>query len=1777
MGLPNQITSSPHNYFLSWRSEETPALIWEAEETAQVQETPDTSDKQLLLTLRNLGKTVFQIRKKRAVTRNNATGASIPAAASGSTANSNPPIAVENVYQIFQDSAKGKNRASFTPEQGQRILDFYRQENDDAAVSIYRKIFDSYRKIENFKELAWEFDAEFKSIDDKSSPKSIEDYVIKKGEDRNAVAEKLLFKLKSAEQFFSDLLSKDIYTTEPVVRIFQDTNDQMRFRNSILLMSAIQRYHRQLLNGDTNSRVNQYRSIIHSSIDKLSKSLHENKDVLKRAFTKYSELKKKTDCLAVSPAIKDCFAAISQFINHPDAQEWMPYPSLKRKFVFNLSRFFHQKNLIKPKELDNQRGPDFEKIDDLVQNAVKKYKSSLGPEHNTYSDLELRVYLADKTKYVTIHWQDVKHVMERHYSPTFNPSASKNYNTKFRSEMTLDKIVKTIYERINTEKNNTFGSPEEYHAITFSIDGQMYQIGIDIPGNKKIREGNKKIAEGRGKKTAGEQKRDQPNATKKEQGEGNHSIKLGEKWILEGQKLVEDGTARNLQDRAYNFKQFYPEPRNAVVLVMSRQDVTNPENNTHLRNLLAAFGRRYCAYRIPATYYALVFHEDSTFEMKRLTSDPASAATEKWTWAPHQESLKGVYNKVVLAGYGNHDPKGGVRVQEGISNASTRAIDPDMVGNAFATLFSGNASEIQRIRLLACHQKAEVFGEAIRKSLKKKSVKMEQIIGSEADVYIANNKLNSANGIKPASKHYINAEEIQQTARRGVEEIKWVLDIDSNGDLKGAPKRFTSHGDSGNSIDIAAHSDAISGPFGKKAIEIALNLQQAARSYSEAKRQISESLATIDSTIGEVKELASRLFKKVSSAWFVAIDKVRPVEQGYVIHALEKDSSTWKEIPISKERGEALIAARERLKTASEFLKPYFEKGPDGYLRAKSGIQSSSHPNTLNGGFLAVALISRLGDKDAEMSLETKVSIYLRLAGAATAVMGDIWEVGKLIASGGVVQRSLQTVSSFFEATNTIFMLGDLGYNIYQLATVKDPVARVGIGIQTGFTVGAVVLQGGTTFVAWAVPAFAETSGTIGIFAGPVMALGIGFSALGVQIKQHNMSMHALFTHLLEAKKAYQSGGFEKSGDVLIPKAHAVITKLDFNDKKVTFGSQQIKKSKYEDWFKPSSPYDFQAHQWERFNLREAFGIPETYEFDTETPDILLPATPNISLDYEHINVWPSMSAEEEYIGNELDRTGNFASKNSVGDLRPALTSSNGIRFHPLKLDVILDNRDHNLWFNHEINENMSYDIQGGGGNVTLRGLHSGVRLTLREQGEKQISSFSLEVPVLLLNENDVSLNGGILTIKEAPGKLIRVDVSRFRGTLRIAGTATCWNVDLDAGKISLATLDLRRTEDLARTFDSYIRYLKSLADKGRTGDVVQVIQGPFPRNINQNATSEEKTAYWQQIQQANVQATHSAYDSKKNDVICPRSPIHNVTALKGSKLIGAREKRVFFFNSEKGALWDIDRETSKVTYHELRFINESSQVETVAKIGNQHVAKQSSLLDGGNGPADRVNLFHILEEDKIRLVGVNGFSNERFKNIIRFLQNLKRSEALRTVPGVYDTNYAFEQATGLCKKQALPEDSEYPNIAFRRAEIPEWLPIEGLDEDGFPQKILADFKKGYMVCLNSYQISNLQLVKSWVGEGKPDTFLFWSPENGKAYFARAEAETSKLSLSEVDTDGKRIVWYGPNENTDKVDFVAEGGEDIITVDQQRSAVAIMETLTPEEWDKRNVNVPLSA
>jgi hypothetical protein len=163
------------------------------------------------------------------------------------------------------------------------------------------------------------------------------------------------------------------------------------------------------------------------------------------------------------------------------------------------------------------------------------------------------------------------------------------------------------------------------------------------------------------------------------------------------------------------------------------------------------------------------------------------------------------------------------------------------------------------------------------------------------------------------------------------------------------------------------------------------------------------------------------------------------------------------------------------------------------------------------------------------------------------------------------------------------------------------------------------------------------------------------------------------------------------------------------------------------------------------------------------------------------------------------------------------------------------------------------------------------------------------------------------------------------------------------------------------------------------------------------------------------------------------------------------------------------------------------------------------------------------------------------------------------------DAKYTFRRMTGLRSLSGSGWHDLHPR---READISEWITVQGLDENGISRQVLANFAKSYVIWIDHYQIPDLQPIKSWtIGQGQ-DSFLFYSPSTGKVYFAQTEGNQSYLSLTEIDTDGKPIIWFGQNENENTMDIILEGAEDIFTIDQYGTVLPIRKAVHGGEFSE---------
>ncbi len=1135
------------------------------------------------------------------------------------------------------------------------------------------------------------------------------------------------------------------------------------------------------------------------------------------------------------------------------------------------------------------------------------------------------------------------------------------------------------------------------------------------------------------------------------------------------QRVEGESTVTLLHSGAANIQE-----RRAVVVVVS-ENVLRTSDPTDIRKAVESLLRK----RPETEFYALCRDANGQFQRWRFEDASSTDWPGKWSTLPHSFRLEGEYDKITLLAHGDDERK------------ILSDIEYEDVGSRFADLLI-DLTRIDHISILACGV-LPTFGVRLYQQIAEERARgggviallrntlPNRITGSKLWTYVmGNSEEDSSTGthIPAGSRVY---EDKDNQIKHGTKYGKWQVKRGPDGLM--VTVNLPTHGDG--RIVYPGEWDA--GPFGYARLR---------QEITKAKQEISESMNALEAMAKKIRDQIDS-YQLENPNWVAVLDRANQEGEKYFIPIVETTNSKFGKIQLSPDEERTFLAAQARLKPAYETLRPYLRRSQTGQLQIGESVAAGGEkPGSTNGAFFAMALIEYLHEK--QCSPEIQLSVYWNLAGMATATMGDGVEFGKLVSQlaspGGTAETSLQIVSKIFRGANLAFQAGSMGWDLYQLITTKDPSTRLGTAIQFGFTSGAVVLQGGTMLLGALAPTVAATASAFGELAGPFMALGFGFSALGVQIQQNNAGVHSLLNYFIEFEKACRSGGFTKSGDLLIPQPAAAITRVDFEKGKVAFENPQVLKSveakgaiQYLSGAAPHLLYiPGTGYQW--FGLREELGIQETADLE-DVPVVLLPYTPNLAIYYGYSDVAPKLSSEEKEIANRLRLKGDFAPSNSWGNLRAGFTSEKKTVFQETKINVKLGQKTRVCWLSPIIDENVSYEIEGKGGQYAFRGLHSGVRMRLKEEAE-EASSFLLEITESeLLGMSDVALSKGILTIQDKEKKSIRINVGGLHSgsKIRVVGKAASWNVNLFTGEIRLSALDLRNVPQL--NVKDYLGKVKNCAE-----NIVILTKGTLPSPINSQADTEEKIIYQKNLQSAEETATRVGYDVQAQhpiDLGLEEGPL-----LFGSNLVGITDKNAFFFNKSMQILWCTDRLTNKVIRnYQLRFATPESRIENVIQVNGEVFVKQMIPENGRE-----VVLLHVLKEDKIQLVQIRNLDRRLFDRFVNFPKDLFAD--IEFVRREGDESYSSRNFLEVLARQ-LPwrRREEYLDLPSCGAEIAAWMSIGSEDNH---LSVLVNLQNAYRISMRADQ-ADYGVVKSWSyppsigGMG----LVLWSPVKRTVQFVK--------------------------------------------------------------------------
>ncbi len=1101
-----------------------------------------------------------------------------------------------------------------------------------------------------------------------------------------------------------------------------------------------------------------------------------------------------------------------------------------------------------------------------------------------------------------------------------------------------------------------------------------------------------------------------------------------------------------------------------------------------------------------SAFYALSWDENERLEQWQLHDSQEKLAT---SWKTLEDFPQGEYDKVILLGHGE--------------NQLGRFEDIHYVALVEAIAkWTRNISKIKHLSILACGIKAELGVMLYRKLYQEspmfgkvpllKVPEIDRITGSELPVYIAGNGEEGTSkntAVQVGNRLYQDKQDGK--IKHGVSDAKWEVKRNVEGKIEITSYLLPTHGNGTIIRDTQQHA----GPFGYA------RLQQ---EKSEAEAAVRTAMEITGEVGNEVREKAASISHKTNKDSFVAVlEKIKEETGKYLIPVVNLENGLTHDIEISLERAQVLKTAQETLKFSYEPLKPFIERESTGQLRMKGIEGAQGHSGTMNGAFFAMALLRYI--KETKLSDEEKLSVYWNLGGLGVAVAGDGVELGKLVseAMGSTVERSLQTLGRVFEGANIVFMVGSVGWDSYELAATDDPVKRVGLAIGLGFNLGALGLQGGSMGMSLLMPAAAGTLGAIGSLAVPLMGVGFGFSVFGEQIARNNQAVHEFYKFFIEYFKECDGGVYTKKENILIPPVNVPIAEINYRTQKIKLGNVRLAKSRQASggWIQrlsgaaPSHVYIF-GKGYDYFDVLNPKA--KTVHLDTTASAVILSDMPPVDMNYNYIDSLTTKSSEETKIDHRMQTMGEFEPNNWWKNLKPKAQPN----YCEATQKVVLDGKTRVLYFpprrsdSHMIGK-VRFVIECGGGRSILRGLYSGVKVTLKDE-KKNPSSIILEVPQgTLLGSGDVSIvangNSRILKIKCQENEVIEVDITDVNPDSKmifVGKGQTIRNLDLITGESKIHSLDLRGAERAEIL-------LNRLTDQGQLMDLVSLTQGfllpVLPKK--EDANEENRALYQKQLEEAEKISIRILWDTKNRRIMAPGEnyPTLSMVSLQGNKVLepwlgirqaGFTQKYAFFFNTEEPVLIQTDRRTNQqIARYKLRFFSNGSRIEGITRIGDQIFAKQVIPLGLQN---EEVTLIHMLQEDKINLLEVIGLNHKHFQKFTNFSDDF-----LTDLRAVKTEGSESDQAANLMEvfsRQLQLGEWWEPSQPLLSAEISEWVKISGRNSRGTMETVFLNLEKGYIVNTGG---NDDVLVKSWSYSSSVGGMgiLLWSRKKKTARFVK--------------------------------------------------------------------------
>jgi len=240
--------------------------------------------------------------------------------------------------------------------------------------------------------------------------------------------------------------------------------------------------------------------------------------------------------------------------------------------------------------------------------------------------------------------------------------------------------------------------------------------------------------------------------------------------------------------------------------------------------------------------------------------------------------------------------------------------------------------------------------------------------------------------------------------------------------------------------------------------------------------------------------------------------------------------------------------------------------------------------HTLNAGFAIQALMIALKERegpDRPLTLAVRLHAYVNYAqlihGNVVDVAGLVGLVRQALAEEKLIARTVAPVvkaavgPSVSEATGGVLQLANVGFDIYQLTTATNEVARAQFGTQLAFDSAGLVLSAGA-LAAGATTAGAFLGGAAVILGGlavGIAAMAQGFAAIAEEAKQVGLFFDEITKAHLQAYR------FDAQGGAWLPRPSLIIQTLDLARGQLQLDSPRL------------------------YPLRDHFGVP-TFDLDYE-------------------------------------------------------------------------------------------------------------------------------------------------------------------------------------------------------------------------------------------------------------------------------------------------------------------------------------------------------------------------------------------------------------------------------------------------------------------------------------------------------------------------------------------------------------------------------------------------